>query len=174
MHDMADHSIRTSLPREPDLFGHAARKRRGAVSKAMALAALAGSIALTGCVAPMPEKEGPRARLISGIAEPRDRNNLDITLYEYSVTAWGKCLELASTRSPVSAVFSVVTLSPYHACSVVPKDHELRAGQRPWCIVAVPEGNEELLEHELRHCEGWAAPKPNTAHMRDWPDDLDS
>ena len=171
---MVDHPIRTGFSRHTGIFGQAVRQRDGTTSKCLAFAALSGVIALTGCVAPMPEKEGPRARLISGIAEPRDRNNMDITLYEYSITAWGKCLELASTRSPVSAVFSVVTLSPYHACSVVPKDHELRAGQRPWCIVAVPEGNEELLEHELRHCEGWAAPKPDMARMRDWPDDADS
>ena len=170
---MADHPIRTGFSRCIGVFGRAVRNS-GTASKCWAFSALIGVIALTGCVAPMPEKEGPRARLISGIAEPRDRNNMDITLYEYSITAWGKCLELASTRSPVSAVFSVVTLSPYHACSVVPKDHELRAGQRPWCIVAVPEGNEELLEHELRHCEGWAAPKPDMARMRDWPDDADS
>ena len=171
---MADHPIRTGFAHQNDLSRQAVRKRSSLASKWLTFAALASVVTLTGCVAPMPEKEGPRARLISGIAEPRDRNNMDITLYEYSITAWGKCLELASTRSPISAVFSVVTLSPYHACSVVPKDHELRAGQRPWCIVAVPEGNEELLEHELRHCEGWAAPKPDMARMRDWPDDADS
>lgn len=91
-------------------------------------------------------------------ARTRDRTKMDIELHEYSVTAWGKCLELAASRSPVSAVFSVVTLSPYHACAVVPKDHELKPGQRPWCIVAVPRDNAELLEHELRHCEGWATP----------------
>ena len=169
---MPDHSIRTGSPRRTFASGLPSRERR-ASSRSLAIGALAGLTVLSGCVAPMPLTEGPRARLISGIAEPRDRNNMDITLYEYSLTAWGKCLELASTRSPVSAVFSVVTLSPYHACSVVPKDHELKAGQRPWCIVAVPKGNEDLLEHELRHCEGWAAPKPNTARMRDWSDDLD-
>ena len=114
---------------------------------------------LVGC-APMPMKEGPRARLIDGIAEPRDRNNMDITYHKSSTIAWGKCLELASARSPVSALFSVLTLSPYPACAVVPKDHELKPGQRPWCIVAVPEWSEELLEHELRHCEGWATPLP--------------
>ncbi len=119
---------------------------------------LLAALALAGCVAPMPQKDGPRARLIDGIAEPRDRNDMDITLYEHPVTAWGKCLELAAARSPVSAVFSVITLSPYLACAVVPKDHELKPGQRPWCIVAVPEDAPELLEHELRHCEGWATP----------------
>ena len=113
---------------------------------------------LAGCVAPMPLKEGPHARLIDGIAEPRDRADMDIELHVHPVTAWGKCLELAAARSPVSAVFSVLSLSPYLACAVVPKDHELRPGQRPWCIVAVPEDAPELLEHELRHCEGWATP----------------
>ncbi len=122
------------------------------------LTAFALVTVVTACVAPMPVKEGPEARLISGIATPRDRTKMDIELHEYSVTAWGKCLELAASRSPVSAVFSVVTLSPYHACAVVPKDHELKPGQRPWCIVAVPRDNAELLEHELRHCEGWATP----------------
>lgn len=169
---MIDHSIRTGSSRWTHISGRDGRERRTS-SRSLAIVALACLGGLAGCVAPMPLTEGPRARLISGIAEPRDRNNMDITLYEYSVTAWGKCLELASTRSPVSAVFSVLTLSPYLACSVVPKDHELKAGQRPWCIVAVPEGDEELLEHELRHCEGWAAPKPETARMRDWSDDLD-
>jgi len=97
---MADHPIRTGFSRCTGVFGRAVRNS-GTASKCWAFAALTGVIALTGCVAPMPEKEGPRARLISGIAEPRDRNNMDITLYEYSITAWGKCLELASTRSPV-------------------------------------------------------------------------
>ena len=169
---MPEHSIRTASVLQTRSFGHTGGERRAA-SRSLIIGALAGLTVLPGCVAPMPLTEGPQARLISGIAEPRDRNDMDITLYEYSVTAWGKCLELASTRSPISAVFSVVTLSPYHACSVVPKDHELKAGQRPWCIVAVPKGDEELLEHELRHCEGWAAPKANTARMRDWPDDVD-
>ena len=115
---------------------------------------------LAGCAAPMPLTEGPRARLVPGIAEPRSRAEMDIRVHTYGVTAWGKCLELAAGRSPVSAVFSVLTLSPYHACAVVPRDHELRPGQRPWCIVAVPEGDPDLLEHELRHCEGWATPAP--------------
>ncbi len=123
------------------------------------LTALALAATTAACVAPMPVKDGPHARLIPGIAEPRNRNDMDIELHEYALTAWGKCLELAAGRSPISAVFSVVTLSPYHACAVVPKDHELRPGQRPWCIVAVPRGNAELLEHELRHCEGWATPQ---------------
>lgn len=123
------------------------------------LTTLALAAATAACVAaPAPVKEGPHARLIPGIAAPRDRAEMDIELHELPVTAWGKCLELAAGRSPVSAVFSVLTLSPYHACAVVPKDHELRPGQRPWCIVAVPAGDAELLEHELRHCEGWAAP----------------
>ena len=127
---------------------------------------LAGAIlmALTSCtVGLMPIKEGPAARMIAGIKEPRDRNKMDITIYRYPITAWGKCLELASSRAPVSAILSVVTLSPFNACAIVPKDHELDPGERPWCIVAVPEGDEELLEHELRHCEGWAAPNYSLA-----------
>ena len=122
------------------------------------LLCLIAAALLAACAAPMPVKDGPHARLIPGIATPRDRAEMDIVVHEYALTAWGKCLELAASRSPVSAVFSVVTLSPYHACAVVPKDHELRPGQRPWCIVAVPRGDAELLEHELRHCEGWATP----------------
>ena len=127
----------------------------------MALRLLTAAVlaaATAACVAPTPLKEGPQARLIPGIAAPRDRAHMDIELHEIPVTAWGKCLELAAGRSPVSAVFSVLTLSPYHACSVVPRDHELKPGQRPWCIVAVPRGDADLLEHELRHCEGWATP----------------
>ena len=128
--------------------------------------ALAGALllTLTSCtVGLMPIKEGPAARMIAGIKEPRDRNKMDITIYKYPITAWGKCLELASSRAPVSAILSVVTLSPFNACAIVPKDHELDPGERPWCIVAVPEGDEELLEHELRHCEGWAAPNYSVA-----------
>lgn len=121
-------------------------------------------LALTSCtVGLMPIKEGPAARMIAGIKEPRDRNKMDITIYKYPITAWGKCLELASSRAPVSAILSVVTLSPFNACAIVPKDHELDPGERPWCIVAVPEDDEELLEHELRHCEGWAAPNYSVA-----------
>lgn len=123
-----------------------------------------GLLTLSSCtVGLMPVKEGPQARLIAGIKTPRDRNNMDITIHEYPLTAWGKCLELASSRAPVSAILSVVTLSPFNACAVVPKDHELEPGERPWCIVAVPEGDQDLLEHELRHCEGWAAPNYNVA-----------
>ena len=124
------------------------------------LLAAAAALLLAGCIAPMPLKDGPRARLADGIATPRDRSEIEITRLTYPLTAWGKCLELAGARSPISAVFSVITLSPYLACSIVPKDHELAPGQKPWCIVAVPEGNAELLEHELRHCEGWAHPAP--------------
>lgn len=163
---MADQTFRPAPSLRADGKGRDSRLRN-----LLAALPLLAAMGLGACVAPMPLKEGPGARLISGIKAPRDRNNMDITLYEYSVTAWGKCLELASTRSPMSAVFSVITLSPYHACSVVPKDHELAAGQRPWCIVAVPKGDEELLEHELRHCEGWAAPDYGvTTALRDGAD----
>ncbi len=140
---------------------------QGAALRRTGRLSLAGLVllGLTSCtVGLMPIKEGPAARLIAGIKEPRDRNEMDITIYKYPVTAWGKCLELASSRAPVSAVLSVVTLSPFNACAIVPKDHELDVGERPWCIVAVPEGDEELLEHELRHCEGWAAPNYSIAN----------
>lgn len=132
------------------------------------LLAAAAALLAAGCVAPMPLTEGSRARLSDGIAAPRDRAEMDIEVHEFPVTAWGKCLALAAARSPVSAVFSIVTLNPYLACAVVPKDHELKPSQRPWCIVAVPAGNAELLEHELRHCEGWAHPAPpETAFRRE-------
>lgn len=121
-----------------------------------AIAALA--LAATGC-AQMPLKEGPRAKLIRGVETPRDRNNMDITVYKVPITAWPKCLEIVAAKNPVIAVASALTLSVIHACAHVPRDRALKAGQRPWCIVAVPAGDDDTLEHELRHCEGWDHPR---------------
>ena len=115
-------------------------------------------VAVSAC-SQMPVKEGPRARLFSGIEKPRDRNNMDITIHKLPVTAWPKCLEMIASKNPVLAVASAVTLSIVHACARVPRDKSLKAGQRPWCIVAVPEGDDTALEHELRHCEGWDHPR---------------
>lgn len=124
----------------------------------LAVAALA-VFTLSACSS-MPLREGERARLMSGINEPRARADIDITVYKVPVTAWGKCLEILAETRPLMALASAVTLNIYHACARVPKDKSLKHGQRAWCIVAVPEGDEDALEHELRHCEGWDHPHP--------------
>lgn len=114
-------------------------------------------LALAGCAA-MPHVEGERARLFPGISAPRDRGRMDITIHEVPVTAWGKCLEIVWGADPMMAFVSVVSLSPIHGCAFLPRDDELAPGERPWCIVAVPKGDAETLEHELRHCQGWDHP----------------
>ena len=114
-----------------------------------------------GACTQMPLKEGPNARLMGGIHIPRDRNNMDITVHKLPGTAWPKCLEMLGKKNPTLAVISAVTLSVIHACARVPRDHRLAGGKRPWCTIAVPDGDEEALEHELRHCEGWAHPRTN-------------
>ena len=136
-----------------------AAARRTCISAVGALLLLG----LAGCTQ-MPHREGPRAQLIDGIAEPRSREEIDITVYEVPITAWGKCLELVGRVEPVKAALSVLMLAPYHACAIIPRDADLKPGQRPWCLVAVPEGDPETLEHELRHCEGWAHPRTTTAN----------
>ncbi len=115
-------------------------------------------LAVTACSA-MPVKEGPTAKLFSGVERPRDRNDMDITIHEVAVTAWGRCLEIVGRTHPMMAFFSVVTLSPMHGCALLPRDDELEPGERPWCIVGVPKGDADTLEHELRHCEGWNHPR---------------
>ena len=114
-------------------------------------------LALAGCTS-MPLKEGPRARLFKGVQKPRSRHSMDITVHEIPITAWAKCIELLAPVNPALAVFSIVTLSPIHGCARLPPDSKLARGQRAWCIIAVPEGDTETLEHELRHCEGWDHP----------------
>ena len=136
-----------------DLFDRSSR-RRSCVTWLSAGLAL---VAVAGCSA-MPVKEGPTAALINGIEQPRDRNNMDITIHEVPVTAWAKCVEIVASADPLMAVMSVITLAPLHGCARLPRDSELKEGQRPWCIIGVPRGNAEILEHELRHCEGWDHP----------------
>ena len=109
---------------------------------------------MAGC-STMPAIEGPTAKLFSGVERPRDRNDMDITIHEVSGTAWGKCLEIVGKNHPWMAIFSVITLSPLHGCALLPRDDELEPGETPWCIVGVPKGDAKVLEHELRHCEGW-------------------
>ncbi len=113
---------------------------------------LALTVLLAGC-STMPAIEGPTAKLFPGIERPRDRNDMDITIHQIPGTAWGKCLEIVGGAR---AVFSVLTLSPIHGCARLPRDDELEPGETSWCIVAVPKGDAKVLEHELRHCEGWA------------------
>lgn len=107
----------------------------------------------------MPVREGPRAALLPGIEKPRARADINITIHEVPILAWGKCLEIVAKASPMMAVMSVLTLSPMIGCARVARDQDLKTGQKPWCIIAVPEGDAATLEHELRHCEGWDHPR---------------
>lgn len=113
-----------------------------------------------GACTEMPHTHGERARLFDGISKPRHRDDINITVHRYSITAWGKCLEMLADRRPLLAALSVLTISPIHACARLPRDKQLKPGQKPWCIVAVPDGEPETLEHEIRHCEGWNHPHP--------------
>lgn len=112
-----------------------------------------------GACTQMPLREGSRAALLPGIEKPRDRADIDITIHEVPITAWGKCLEVVWPANPMLAIVSVVTLSPMHGCARVARDQDVKPGRKPWCIIAVPEGDAETLEHELRHCEGWDHPR---------------
>ena len=107
----------------------------------------------------MPHTDGSRARLLPGIEKPRDRRDIDVVIHRMPVTAWPKCIEMLASKQPVMAVTMVVTLTVVHGCARVPKDKSLAPGERPWCIIAVPDGDEKTLEHELRHCEGWDHPR---------------
>jgi hypothetical protein len=115
-------------------------------------------LSLAACTA-MPLREGPTAALLPGIEKPRTRDNIDITIHEVPILAWGKCLGIVAKASPMMAVISVLTLSPMLGCARVARDADLAPGQKPWCVIAVPEGDAETLEHELRHCEGWDHPR---------------
>ena len=113
---------------------------------------------LLGACTQTPHLEGPRAQLIPGIAAPRDRAQMDLEIRQVPVTAHFAC-----GRGLIGVVF-------YHyiACAKIPPDAALN-GRRPWCRIYVPDwvdvpdnlaAAEGLLEHELRHCEGWAHPLP--------------
>lgn len=122
-----------------------------------ALSLIIAAALIAGC-SEMPLRDGPRAQLFDGIAAPRDRGSIDITIHRVPVTAWPKCVEIMAERAPWMAAASVVTLSVVHACARVPRDKSLAPGQRPWCVIAVPAWDDVALEHELRHCEGWDHP----------------
>ncbi len=120
-------------------------------------AALVAAFLLGACTQ-TPHLEGPRAQLIPGIAAPRDRAEMDLEIHQVPVTAHFACGK------------SVLTVAVFHyiACAKIPPDAAL-IGRRPWCRIYVPDwvdvpdnlaAAEGLLEHELRHCEGWAHPLP--------------
>jgi len=154
-----------------------ARRKRPLAALCGAIPVLVIAAVTTAACSQMPHTHGSRAKLMDGINTPRDRNDMDITIHRFPVTAWPKCLEILADKSTVLAVASALTLTVYHACARVPRDASLKPGQRPWCIVAVPEGDDDALEHELRHCEGWDHPHtfdqaPKQAHdQRHAPDD---
>ena len=114
---------------------------------------------LLGACAATPHIEGHRALLLPGIETPRDRASMDIEVVQVPLTAHFAC-----GRSILS-----VAIYHYIACAKVPTDRALAGGRQPWCRVYVPDwvdvpdnlaAAEGLLEHELRHCEGWAHPLP--------------
>ncbi len=72
---------------------------------ALRLSAGVALLVLAACSA-MPVKEGPTANLFSGVEKPRDRNDMDITIHEVAVTAWGKCIEIIAPVNPVMAFLS--------------------------------------------------------------------
>ncbi len=84
-------------------------------------------------------------------------------------------MDIEVVQVPLTAHFacgrSILSVAIYHyiACAKVPTDRALAGGRQPWCRVYVPDwvdvpdnlaAAEGLLEHEIRHCEGWAHPLP--------------
>lgn len=105
----------------------------------------------------MPHTGGPRAQLFDGIAAPRERAGIAITVHEHPTIAHttAACLgELPAWKATLAAL----SLPVLRGCARVPRDRRL-AGRKPWCVVHVTRGDRTAREHELRHCEGWDHPK---------------
>ena len=95
------------------------------------------TIFLTAC-ASMPATDGPDVRLLPGFTSPRDRAFLDIEIVTGPRRAIeGICQAIKKSREPLQACARVRTNSSY-------------------CVVIVPSRDTRVLEHELRHCEGYA------------------
>ena len=91
---------------------------------------------LTGCAAIVPHG---RHKLYDGIDAPRDRDDLTVTI-EY-VGAWEasrRCNELAGLPNGLFLTLGCATVYLGNKC------HLILGNDSP-----------ELLEHEMRHCEGW-------------------
>ena len=118
---------------------------------------------LAGCSA-MPHNEGPRARLLPGCEKPRDRNNMDLTIYRPPIVAHFQCIHEALSTGYVKDGIMMAGLSLIGGvvieCANVPTDEEVRqsGAERPWCTVIAPAGSDYWLEHGLRHCECWDHP----------------
>ena len=117
---------------------------------------------------PMPLKEGPNARLLPGIAEPRDRNDMDLTVHRPWIVGHAHCIhEALATDQPGEAALMALATATGNVligCANVPSDHDLREAEahRPWCTAIAPAWSDYWLEHELRHCEGWDHPAYHT------------
>lgn len=135
-----------------------ARGKRGKRAASAAFLMATGLALALGACAGMPLKEGPRARLLPGIERPRDRHAMNILIYFYPMTAWPACIAAMAERGAASGLLAIVNV--YRACAFLPRDDQLEPGEPPRCKIHVPENAPDLLEHELRHCEGWDHPAP--------------
>lgn len=125
-------------------------------------------------VSPMPQVEGPRARLLPGIAEPRDPDQIAIGIHRPLIVGHFTCIELAfktgQTGDGLAMAFLPVAGSFVIECANVPTDAEVEAERahrpypeslavRPWCDLVVPAWDGDYwYTHGMRHCMGWNHP----------------
>lgn len=126
------------------------------------------------CVSPMPLVEGPRARLMPGIAEPRDPDQIAIGIHRPLIVGHLTCIELAIDVDQNGVALAMVLMPLAGAfvieCANVPTDAEVEAERahrpypeslevRPWCDLVVPAWDGDYwYTHGMRHCMGWDHP----------------
>lgn len=107
---------------------------------------------LVGCYATMPQRAPSHAET----CVMQERSNFDLVLnYVPEAQVDSVCRKQIrdSGGSPGSPFLMV-----YYACATVPCDSHLKPGERPWCLVTLPEGasaDDIRYQHELAHCRGW-------------------
>ena len=126
-------------------------------------------------VSPMPQVEGPNARLMPGIAEPRDPDNIAIGIHRPLIVGHFTCIDLAIGTGQNGDAFAMAALtftgSLVIECANVPTDAEVEAERayrpypeslevRPWCDLVVPAWDGDYwFTHGMRHCMGWDHPR---------------
>lgn len=103
---------------------------------------------LLGACTAAPSTKSP---LLPNVAEIRGLEELRVEIFEYDdpLSLGVACL---SERDPITVAVLTITQGPlaliaHRACAKVGKT---------WCRVHVPRGDQELLDHELDHCRGYA------------------
>lgn len=116
---------------------------------------------LNACSA-MPLKEGPRARLMPGITEPRNRADMEIREHALVPPLIAlKCAQLYATHGHVgyalAAALPTTWISQF-GCAFTPWGSLVPTEGPIWCDVVYLAGSDTIREHEIRHCEGWDHP----------------